>query len=52
MDAQTRMRVALELGDADLTRYCELHGVDRAEGRRRLMRQRQIGRRPSGAANR
>jgi hypothetical protein len=52
MDPRTRMRVALELGDEDLARYCAAHGVDPAEGRRRLMRQRQAGRRPSVAANR
>jgi len=52
MDPQTRMRVALELGDADLARYCAANDLDPAEGRRRLMRQRQAGRRPSVAASR
>jgi hypothetical protein len=52
MEPQARIRVALELGDADLARYCAVHGVDAAEGRRRLMRQRQAGRRPSVAASR
>jgi hypothetical protein len=52
MDAHTRIRVALELGDADLARYCAANGVDPVEGRRRLMRQRQTGRRPSVAAQR
>ncbi len=51
MDPQTRIRVALELGDADLARYSAAHGVDREAARQRLMRQRQGGRRPSAVAN-
>jgi hypothetical protein len=52
MDPQLRIRVALELGDADLARYCAAHGLDPAEGRLQLMRQRQRGRQPSVAASR
>jgi hypothetical protein len=52
MDPQTRMRVALELGDDDLARYCAVTGLDPVEGRARLMRQRQMGRRPSASAQR
>ena len=52
MDPTTRMRVALELGDADLARYCAAKGIEPVEGRRQLTRQRHVGRLPSVAAKR
>lgn len=52
MDSHTRMRLALELGDDDLARYCAVNGVDPVEGRARLMGPRQAGRRPSPCAER
>ena len=52
MDPDTRIRTALELGDDDLARYCAVNGIDPVEGRARLMRQRQAGRRPSACAQR
>jgi hypothetical protein len=42
-----RLRVAFELGDADVRAYCSAHGVTPGEAARQFRRQRQEGRRPS-----
>jgi hypothetical protein len=52
MEPEARLRLALELGDDDLALYCAATGLDPAEGRIRVMRQRQSGRRPSASASR
>ena len=42
-----RIRLALELGDADLELLCEGHRLSWGAGRRLAMRRRQSGRHPS-----
>lgn len=43
-----RIRLALALGDDGLAVFRAACGIDREEARRRLRRQRQVGRRASG----
>lgn len=52
MEPASRLDLALRLGDDDLAIYCEVAGIDPDEGRHRVMRQRQAGRRPSASAQR
>ncbi|MDP3719514.1 MAG: hypothetical protein Q8T13_17265 [Acidobacteriota bacterium] len=52
MEPAARLDLALRLGDDDLALYCEAAGIDLDEGRKRVMRQRQSGRRPSASAER
>lgn len=52
LEPAARVELALRLGDDDLAIYCEVAGIDPDEGRQRVMRQRQAGRRPSGSAQR
>ena len=52
MEPAARLELSLRLGDDDLALYCEAAGIDRDEGRNRVMRQRQTGRRPSASAER
>lgn len=52
MAPAARIDLALRLGEDDLARYCEAAGIERDEGRKRVMRQRQAGRRPSESAQR
>ena len=47
MSAAERLRLALSLGDADVTCYAAANDIAPAEARRRLRAGRQIGRRPS-----
>jgi hypothetical protein len=52
MDPEARIRLALSLGDDDLTLDCAAAGLDPVEARMRVLRQRQVGRRPSVSASR
>jgi hypothetical protein len=52
MEPAARVELALRLGDDDLALYCAAAGIDLDEGRKRVMRQRQSGRRPSASAER
>ncbi len=47
MTPAERLRQALQLGQRAIDTYASVHGVDRAEARRRLERASQAGRRPS-----
>jgi hypothetical protein len=44
---EERLKLVFELGEADLTLFCQAQGVDRETGIRLLQRRRQAGRRPS-----
>jgi hypothetical protein len=46
-----RVERALRLGDDDLQAFIARHGLSLADARRRLSRQRQLGRRPSRCAS-
>ena len=52
MTPDERIRLALQLGDDDLTLFCAAHEINREEARLRVTRQRQGGRRLSTSANR
>ena len=49
LSPEARVRLALELGDADLAVLCETRGLTIAEAREHIARSRRLGRRTSRA---